>query len=364
MRNTKKLNTFIFIERGGITHNYKYDYSLVEYINSDTKVKIICPIHGIFEQTSKMHLNRKCGCPKCVGKYRDTEQLKIDFIDVHGYLYDYSLVNFINVKTKVKIMCKEHGVFEMTPNSHLNGNGCPKCIGKYKNTEQIIKEFVKIHCNKYDYSLVEYINSKLKVKITCPEHGVFEQTPSSHLLYGCPKCGGKNKITTEEFIKKCIEIYGVDKYDYSLVVYINTETKVKIICKKHNTIFEQTPHNHLRKHGCPICKESKGEKEIRKKLDLLKIKYITQKRFDGCKYKYKLPFDFYLQDYNCCIEFDGIQHFKPIKKWGGTESLEITKIKDEIKTTYCFNNNIKLLRIRYDEIIEQKLNEFLGEKNC
>jgi hypothetical protein len=115
---------------------------------------------------------------------------------------------------------------------------------KKRNTKQFIEDVKKVHSTKYDYSLVKYINNRTKVKIICPEHGIFEQRPYSHISgQGCPKCGGTFKFTINDFIIKSKEIHG-NKYDYSLVDYINTHTKVKIICKKHG-IFEQQPNSHL-----------------------------------------------------------------------------------------------------------------------
>lgn len=91
------------------------------------------------------------------------------------------------------------------------------------------------------------------------------------------------------------------------------------------------------------------------------IIYNKQKTFDGCKYKNKLKFDFYLPRYNICIEFDGIQHFKPIRFFGGKKSFELQKIKDGIKNRYCLDNGIKLIRFNYlqdHEEIKEKLEFF------
>jgi len=108
-------------------------------------------------------------------------------------------------------------------------------------TKEFINRAEKIHRNKYDYSLVEYVNTKTKIKIICKKHGIFEQTPNNHLCgKNCPKCHDYNKLTTKEFINKAEKDHG-NKYDYSLVEYVNTKTKIKIICKKHG-IFEQKPN--------------------------------------------------------------------------------------------------------------------------
>lgn len=119
-------------------------------------------------------------------------------------------------------------------------------------TEEFIKRANQIHNNKYDYSKTNYINMNTKVKIICPIYGEFLQTPRGHLVRkGCAKCAQNNKSNTEEFVKKAKEIYG-DKYDYSEVEYLNNKTKVKIKCNTCGSIFYKTPHNHLIR-GCAIC---------------------------------------------------------------------------------------------------------------
>ena len=278
---------------------------------------------------------------------------------VHGDRYDYSLVEYKNNNTKVKIICSKHGVFEQTLKNHLNSN-CPKCSNN--NIKLTKKDFIKksreIHGNKYDYSLVEYKNNHTKVKIICPKHGFFEQIPYSHLNgFSCKKCSGFNILTTKDFIKKAIEVHG-NKYDYSLVEYENSKRKVKIVCPIHG-VFEQNTTHHLRGVGCPICNSSKGEIEIMKLLISYSIKYEKQKTYHNCKNIKLLPFDFYLPEYNMCIEYDGRQHYESIKYFGGEKRLKKQKQIDSIKNEYCKNNNIRLIRIKYDEDIEKVLSFYL-----
>jgi very-short-patch-repair endonuclease len=280
----------------------------------------------------------------------------------HGNLYNYNLVDYINAHKKVKIICEKHGSFEQRPNDHLNGSGCSLCNGGVRlDTKQFIIKSKEIHGNRYDYSLSKYKTSYDKIKIICKEHGIFNQKSNGHLNgKGCPFCNGGVKLTKNIFIKKSKQIHG-NTYDYSLVDYINTKTKVKIICKEHG-VFTQLPYQHLSNNGCPICKESKGEKEIRNILNINNIIYKTQKRFENCKDKLPLPFDFYLPNYNLCIEYDGKQHFESINFFGGNKSFILQQKRDKIKNIYCKENNIKLLRIKYDENINEKLNKSLIEK--
>ena len=353
----RRLTTDEFILRAKEIHNNKYDYSLVEYKNNYTKVKIVCPEHGIFKQVPSSHLNGN-SCIFCYinSKNSNTDKFILKAKEIHNNKYDYSLVEYKNSKNKIKIICPEHGIFEQLPKSHLEGQKCPKC--NIITSEIFIRKAKKIHGDKYDYSLVEYKNNNTKVKIICLKHGVFEQSPSNHInsKNNCPKCSS-SLLTTDDFIKKAKEIHN-NKYDYSLVEYKNNRTKIKIICPKHG-IFEQKPNAHLNKQGCPLCNESKGERIIKNYLKENNVSFKRQKTFDDCKYKYTLKFDFYLLDYNICIEYDGEQHFKSVEYFGGINTFNDIKIKDKIKNDYCKNNNIKIVRIKYNENIIEKLTDLL-----
>jgi len=276
-----------------------------------------------------------------------------DFIkkakSIHGNKYDYSLVEYKGSRTNVKIICQVHGIFEQLPIVHTHQkSGCPKCY--YGVTQHdFITRSNKIHGNSYDYSLTNYINTMIKVKIICPIHGVFEQAPNKHLSgHKCPKCQNKYQ-TTFEFIQKAKNTHG-NRYDYSKSIYVNSEIKIVIICKKHGE-FLQLPRSHINGRGCPNCRQSQGENKISKWLEDQSIFFITQKKFNNCKYKNRLPFDFYLPEYNTCIEFDGEQHFKGwhLSK-NKSKDLELTKIKDNIKNMYCISNKIRLIRIPHTSI--------------
>ena len=278
--------------------------------------------------------------------------------------------NYINNKTNIKIICPIHGIFEQTPKNHFNGSECPKCSLITKSKKQsksidvVIFEFKKIHKNKFDYSKVNYINNNSDIIITCKIHGDFKINPYHHLKgIGCSKCSGNYRKTNDEFISECEKIHN-NKYDYSLTNHINNKTKVKIICKKHG-LFLQNPSHHINGHGCPICNSSKGETKVREILNKYKINFIEQKKFSNCKNKQKnrfLRFDFYLIDFNICIEYDGVQHFNPTSSWGGIQQFLRTSENDRIKNKFCKKNNIKLKRISYksfnqiEKIIEKIIN--------
>ena len=224
----KKKTKEKFIKEADIIHNYKYNYSKINYINNKTKVCIICPEHGEFWQTPANHL-KGANCPKCGCVLRiknNTKSFKW-FLkkanEIHHNKYKYDSTNYINTSTPIIITCPKHGYFVQKPCWHLKGDGCPKCAGNYVlSTEEFIEKAKKIHDNKYDYSKVKYIKSKEKICIICTEHGEFWQTPNEHLMgNGCKKCGYKkisNKVslTTQVFIERAKKIHG-DKYDYSKV---------------------------------------------------------------------------------------------------------------------------------------------------
>jgi len=357
----QKMTNDEFIDKSKQIHGDKYDYSLVEYIGVKNKVKIICSIHGVFEQIPNVHLTNH-GCKKCQNdKHRLTTERFIEKSkQIHGDRYDYSLVEYKKTnKDKVKIVCKEHGMFIQSPSDHLYGMGCKKC--RIMTTNEFIERLKNKHGDKYDYSKVIYNGAKTKVIIICSKHGEFKQNSYNHLTkYGCPKCGiDKRRLSQSDFIERSKKIHG-DKYDYSLVDFVDTNTKVKIICKEHG-IFNQTPTSHSHNHGCPSCNESKGEKEVNKFLIKNKILFERQKSFDKCRNILPLSFDFYLPKYNTCIEYDGKQHFEPPIQWGGEKYLKQINKTDNIKNNYCENNNIKLLRIKYTEYdkIENILTGFL-----
>lgn len=173
--------------------------------------------------------------------------------NIHGDRYDYSLVEYINSKTKVNIICKIHGVFEQRCDHHLVTGGCKLCSGKASpTTDEFIERAKIVHGDKYDYSLTIYNGAFKFIILICKDHGKFTQSAKNHLDgHGCAKCSNNVRFTNDEFIKKAIEIHG-NKYDYSLVNYINNSTLVKIICKEHG-IFEQRPADHLYNQGCSGC---------------------------------------------------------------------------------------------------------------
>jgi hypothetical protein len=217
---------------------------------------------------------------------------------------------------------------------------------------QFIQKAISVHSNKYDYSKVVYKNQINKIIIICPEHGEFKQRPNNHLYNnaGCPKCAKNQKLTLNQFIQKAISVHG-NKYDYSKVNYINSKVNVIIVCHKHGK-FLQTPERHWINRGCPLCNESYGNKLISKSLKKLNINFIIEFKYKDLRGfgGGLLRFDFYLPKYDICIEYDGPQHFSKKQHdilFKNKSDYNILKIHDRLKTKYCRKHKIKLIRIPY-----------------
>jgi hypothetical protein len=257
-----KLTTEEFIRRSIKSHGYKYDYSKSIYTSAHGKVEVICPKHGSFWQGATSHFKGH-GCPACSNLKRPTTK---EFVQrakkVHGDKYDYSLSVYKRAHSNVKVICKRHGEFSITPDNHVNGaKGCYLCTGVMCfDKESFIRESKKSHGDFYDYSQVKYKNTTVPVSIICPLHGVFNQSPDNHKKgHGCPKCAAASRTsslrsTTSRFIKIASVTHN-GFYDYSLVDYVKNTVKVEIICPLHG-VFYQRPSNHLNGSGCPVCGRS------------------------------------------------------------------------------------------------------------
>ena len=249
-----------------------------------------------------------------------------------------------------------------------------------KTNEQFLKEARELNGNLFNY-LSEYETARKKILIECTTCGhIFPQTPSSHLnCRGCPKCAEKSRVVQmkinskklnekakREFADKANKKHNFG-FDYSGVIYIKSYIPVEIKCKKCGRIFHQIPSDHLSGRGCPYCNESKGEKLVGIFLMDNNIVHIPQHYYPKLKWRTRLRYDFYLPDYNLCIEYQGPQHFEHVN-WSGKLTLaqmdirlSIEQMKDEAKREYCIANNIGLLAIPYwdkdkiDEIISKKL---------
>jgi len=240
----------------------------------------------------------------------------------------------------------EHGEFPIRAAHLLNGHGCPKCANRYISTKDWIYMAKKVHGDRYDYSLVEYKNNHTPIKIICPEHGVFEQNPDSHLRGGgCSKCNGGVRLSKEEFVKRANEKHNF-RYDYSKFVYVNAHTDGIITCPVHGD-FEQSPDLHLRGAGCPRCKSSRLEAIIASKLSDNCIEYDMNVYLNGEMGKQSI--DFFIPSKKIYIECQGEQHYLPTKfspsmtDEDAISALETRKKLDAEKYNWCVSNGFELI---------------------
>lgn len=351
----KKLTNEEFLEKLE-RKNRKYK-PLDEYKGSNIKICFMCDIHGEFLARPNDILNGQ-GCPKCGGTQKLTNEEFIAKANVvHNSFFSYDKCIYTNSNEKVTITCPIHGDFEQKANNHLNGQGCPKCKYEHiihkitkqdkketstkKLTDSAFKERFKLKFgNKYDLSDTEYINNRTKIKPICSKHGTFEITPN-HLMSGrgCPKCANNYHYTNDELVSKFKNIHG-NKYSYKNIEYTSTHDKIDIICHKHG-IFKQAISNHLSGQGCPICKSSLMENDIRKLLTDNDIKDFTEEqKFTWLGLQ---SLDFYIPSKKLAIECQGIQHFEPLLIFGGEKGFERRKMLDSKKSERCKENGIEII---------------------
>lgn len=309
----QRWTTEIFINKAKEIWGNRFTYDKVQYINSNTKVLVTCPIHGDFLTSPKDFL-KKHGCPKCkniniskrnIDTKRDTLEIFIEKSKMlFGNLFDYSKVIYVNSRTKVLIHSNlENEDFLITPSQFLIGNikkkylNLPKVESDTLNNEIFIQRAKLVHGDKYDYSKVNFVNMKTKVCIICPEHGEFWQTPTNHL-------------------------YNIE--------------------------------------GCPICDNSKGELIISNVLKGLKLSYTPEYKIQINNKNLFIDFCVIINNQMVFIEYNGKQHYEPIDYFGGELRFKKQQERDELLREYCCKNEIKLLEYKYD-IPLHKLSAFVKE---
>lgn len=259
-----------FMKRSSKIHNGKYEYDFSTWNGMSEKLKIKCQTHGWFEQIPHDHL-RATGCTSCGHELaglrgRLTEKDIIQrFRKTHGDKYDYNNLNYTISSKKLTITCKIHGDFKQDLNAHERGDGCPKCGKRHRwTTEEFVANSIEIHGDKYTYEKSKYKGSVAPITITCKIHGDFTTQPSRHVTRkdGCPQCSPVARLTQDDFLARARKRFG-DRYDYSLVEFVNVATPVKIVCKIHG-VFEQPPTYHLNNAiGCGECSYNVSTKETK-----------------------------------------------------------------------------------------------------
>lgn len=357
---SRLLTTESFLEKYNEKFGDKYDTSLVEYKDFETKVKLICPKHGVFEMSPHSLMSGK-GCPKC-GKEMGHENKKIAREEIiaraskiHNFKYDYSKTFWNVLSDEVTMTCPIHGDFTQTMRKHLMGSGCRECgYEKNRNTfrtpiNEIIDKCKEVHNNKYEYIIdFEYVNNKSYLHAVCPIHGEFWQEINAHLHgQGCPECGReettkKLRKDKEYMVKRAIEVHG-EKYSYDNFVYVNWHTKSYVTCPIHGDFFV-TPLNHVTNgSGCPKCSHqvSKWEQEIYGFISSLGIECEQSNRsiLNGKE------IDIFIPKFNIGIECDGL-------RWHNEQYRD--KDYHLWKTNECASKGVRLIHIFEDEWVFKK----------
>lgn len=324
---------------------------LSEYQGANVKVKMLCLHCGnIWNVIPRSFVNRGTRCPHCSAikasnKYRKTDkQFKDEVYTLVNDEYTF-LDKYKSQSTKLHVIHNTCGnSYMVTPNNFLRGKRCPFCDKSHKiSNDEWLHRFYSVAGNQY-IPISNYTNSDTNVEIKHTVCGnTFSMNPYNFLNgRRCPYCAGNHKFSQDEFIARVKESKG-DSY-IVLGKYISTEKQIKI---RHNTCgntWYPNAGSFLYGTGCPKCSQSHGEEMIQNILEDCGVKYESQAKI-GCIDKHELPYDFRVG--NFLIEYDGIQHFKPVDAFGGEKSYEYCHRHDLMKTEYANNNGYKLVRIKY-----------------
>ena len=390
-----QLTTEKFIKRAKAIHCDKYDYSETEYINMNTKVKIRCQKHGVFELIASNHINPKikAGCPYCAGKavYQGENDLLSQAPEVAQY-FDEEMnqcsASEVFVKSGKKYWWNcDNGLnhkYQMKPLNKVNRNqGCPICSG-----QQLLTGFNDLQTKypnvvkEWDYNLNENkpsdytYGSGYKAWWKCDKCGKSYQSPINIHIRGhkCPYCAGlkvlsgKNDLAT--LFPDIAAEYSDDNELPANKISAQTHKKVKWVCSHCNQEYLASPHHRTSndKTGCPYCKrQSKGERKVKKILEKYNITYKEQEWFDDLRSETGRPlrYDFTIYKDNIwigTIEFNGEQHYKPISVFGGKEQFDVQKQHDFQKEIYSLEHDVPILIIPYkssEGSIEYLITRFL-----
>ena len=327
-------------------HGFKYDYSLVSYTGANRKVHIICRTHGLFSQAASKHWSGQgCDKCLNQAQTKTTNQFIEQARAIHGASYDYSLVSYIGAFKKVTIICPSHGIFEQTPTNHTHKSypkGCPRCRG---GTRLSLPEFLELAKNNTKFQgkvIGKYVNWNTLITCNCDLHGEFTVVPATIIHgKGCGRCSGyPRKFNETDFTTKAIKVHGT-QYFYDNLNHENE--MVTIRCSLHGS-FRQNTSAHLRGSGCKRCSKNNVSKLESAWLDKLSIP--TELRNKSIRLGGRLFYpDGISEDGNTIFEFLGDYwhgnprlyekaKFHPIRKCSFGELYEETREKIKFISQY------------------------------
>ncbi len=369
-----------FVERARKVHGNNCEYFEDEFVKMSVNTKMWCNIHKLyFWQRPDSHANGKgtIGCPECVkikaqsGNQRKLQKNKETFFKeapiIHQDKYEYFEENYKDRATHMQIWCKKcQKFFPQSPECHLRGQGCPSCGSTRSNQlrfdlakKNFFAKMFTMHEKDYIFDKFEYKGANIDGKLWCVSCNKYIWMSPSSLLSGqnCYDCSLK-RVAKEKrnrygkvFKPKYYQKYP-NGYDLSQFIYLGSDVKGIAICEKHGE-FLITPSDLLRGYNCPDCSKSKGEIQLKIILHSLGIKFIEQAPLNRTK-GYNYRFDFYLPDYDLYIEYQGIQHYEPVKFFGGWKGFFSQYMKDQYKRDWCERNKHNLLEIKYTNFDKMK----------
>jgi len=354
-------------EKANSKHNSFYDYSKVVYTRAKDKVDIICPIHGVFQQTPDSHY--KSGCNRCgfdrmsmknqIGLENFLELVK----DKHENFYSYPNTTLTRLSDVIYIQCPIHGEFSQRASDHLR-SGCKKCgveNGKINSRipiEKQVEEFNKVHNNFYSYPDLNWKNRIDFVNISCPIHGIFKQTAINHTRgHGCPECGRlktaeSKSYSKQDFVNKADIVHDF-KFDYTKSIYKNAKSNITITCRSHGD-FEQRVSNHLSGKGCPKCINNSSRKE-NVLYNFLSEHFETQQSNRSILGRQEL--DIVVESKKLAIEYDGLY-------WHSEKFIDndyhLNKTVNANKKGYDLVHVFEDEWVNKEEVVKSKILGYLG----
>ena len=345
-----------------------------EYLGTKKKVGCKCSVCGYEWSASPGNLTGSggrvpTGCPRCHKQERYTPERFRELASKKSPQLEI-LEDYKGSQSKILCRCKKCGYESYVVATDLirtKGHGCNRCNRLiHKTTESFMEEMKNSGVNITP--LEEYINAQTPILFRCDDCGKEWYVRPSDLSHGarCPHCKHNNKFAA----KRAELVEYMDRFDPTIEVlgeYKGRHNHIKCRCRICGNEWNSTPGNLMGGCGCPACKSSAGERRIRAYLMGHGVMYVQEYRFKDCRDEHVLPFDFYIPHMNMVVEYDGEQHYRPVKfagtnDNGGTVRYLKTLRRDAIKNKYCADHDIKLVRIPYTEYdeIDEILNELLA----
>ena len=355
-KTTKPLNITIEILRD-IFQESGCTLLSTQYERCDKPIKYMCPKSHETEMNFTTWKRSKLKCKECLKEYHiKTQKLSFEFIKNEFTKRGYKLLSteYKNALSKLSFEC-DKGHIGFTSFSNFCRITCAECTNNKKHTIEEVREAF----NEKGYILLstEYKNNSTKLQFKCPQEHIGEinyHNFSNGQM--CAKCVGNKKYTIED-VKESF-----NKANYTLLSteYSNRKTVLQYRCPQGH-IGEIRYDYFIRGTRCNACQQSHGEIAIRKHLTELNLEFVPEKRFEDCRNINPLPFDYYINN-QFIIEFDGGQHFEVNKFFGGEDAYIKRQQSDKIKTDYCRNNKLPLLRISYREFkdIPKHIDSFIA----